>query len=110
MTLETPQQVEAELAATADYDVANDVGKAKRRVAALRRKLDFAAMSSEDGRSVQFQLQITENQLRQALAFVQANDSQSEAQRLANPNVTHADFSTFGQYAGGSSSNPEDLR
>jgi hypothetical protein len=32
--------IEAELADTADYDVAPDVSNAKRRVAALRRKLD----------------------------------------------------------------------
>ena len=38
--LSTLVGIEAELAATADYDLAVDVSKAKRRVAALRLKLD----------------------------------------------------------------------
>ena len=39
--LTTLARIEAELAGTADYDVALDVSKAKRRVAAMCRKLDF---------------------------------------------------------------------
>lgn len=39
--LTTLAGIEAELADTADYDVTLDVSKAKRWVAALRRKLDF---------------------------------------------------------------------
>ena len=46
--------IEAELAATADYDVENDVAKAKRRVAALRRKLDFPSSMGRDQQSMQF--------------------------------------------------------
>src|SRR5688572_216524 len=93
--------IEAELAATADYDVENDVGKAKRRVAALRRKLDFPSSMGRDQQSMQFAAQTIENQLNQALQFVQASVSPSDAQRLANPSVVHADFSTFRGYSQG---------
>ena len=93
--LTTIAGIEAELAATADYDVENDVAKAKRRVAALRRKLDFPASMGRDQQSMQFAVQTIENQLNQALQFVQASVSPSEAQQLANPSVLHADFSTF---------------
>lgn len=99
--LTTPANVETELAATCDYDVERDVAKAKRRVAALRRKLDFASSSSRDGQSLAFQQQIIQEQLNQALAFVVANETTTEAQRLANPSVLHADFSTFGPYSAG---------
>ena len=55
--------IEAELAATADYDVENDVAKAKRRVTALRRKLDFPSSIGRDQQSIQFAVQTIENQL-----------------------------------------------
>jgi hypothetical protein len=42
--LTTLTGIEAELAATADYDVSLDVYRAKRRVAALRRKLGLNRM------------------------------------------------------------------
>jgi predicted ATPase len=96
--LTTYENVEAELAATADYDVAQDADKAKRRIAALRRKLDFAAESSRDGQALKFQQQHIENQLNQALAWLRENGDQTNAQKLANPSVTHADFSTFRGY------------
>lgn len=99
--LTTIAGIEAELAATADYDVENDVAKAKRRVAALRRKLDFPQSMGRDQQSMQFAMQAIESQLQQALAFVQANVSPSEAQQLANPSVLHADFSTFRGYGQG---------
>lgn len=99
--LTTIAGIEAELAATADYDVENDVAKAKRRVAALRRKLDFPSSMGRDQQSMQFAVQTIENQLNQALKFVQASVSPSEAQRLANPSVVHADFSTFRGYSPG---------
>jgi hypothetical protein len=99
--LTTISGIEAELAATADYDVENDVAKAKRRVAALRRKLDFPQTMGRDQQSLQFAMQAIENQLQQALAFVQANVSPSEARQEANPNVLHADFSTFRGYSQG---------
>jgi hypothetical protein len=98
--LTTYDQVEAELAATAGYDVDYDVSLAKRRVAALRRKLDFAQQSAQGGQMVAFQMQIIENQLNQVLTWVRANDTPSDAQRLKNPSVTHADFSTFRGYGG----------
>ena len=46
--LTTPVGIEAELAATARYDVDDDLDLANRRVAALRRKLDFAQSASAD--------------------------------------------------------------
>jgi len=91
--------IEAELVDTADYDVALDVSKAKRRVAALRRKLDFPQSSGRGEQNVAFAMQAIENQLQQVLAWIAANDAPSEAQRLANPDVVHADFSTFRGYS-----------
>lgn len=96
--LSTLALIEAELAVTADYDVEQDVSKAKRRVAALRRKLDFPQSIARGEQNIAFALQILENQMRSALAFVALNTSPSEAQRLANPSVTHADFTTFRGY------------
>ncbi|MDP6717960.1 MAG: hypothetical protein QGF59_04885 [Pirellulaceae bacterium] len=52
--LTTPEGIEAELAATARYDVDDDLDLAKRRVAALRRKLDFAQSASADDNSYTF--------------------------------------------------------
>lgn len=98
-TLDTFAQVDAELAATADYDVEHDVAKAKRRVAALRRKLDFAASSARDSQSFEFQQKIIQDQLNQALAYVRAQETLTDAQQLANPSVLHADFSGFGGYS-----------
>jgi len=86
-------QVEAELAATAGYDINYSLSEAKRRVAALRRKLDFAQQSDENGRTIVFNHAIVQNQLNQALAYVRANDSAN-----GEPDVIHADFSTFGGY------------
>ena len=96
--LTTPSGIETVLADTADYDVERSVANAKRRVAALRRKLDFAASSSQDNQSIQYAQAIIQEQLNQALAFVRAHESLTDAERLANPSVTHGDFSTFGQY------------
>jgi len=97
--LSTPALIEAELAATADYDVASDVDKARRRVAALRRKLDFPQQVGRGEQSMAFYLQAIENQLKEARAFVAANTTPTDAQRLANPDVVHADFSTFRGYS-----------
>lgn len=94
-TLETLAQIEAELAATADYDVESDVAKAKRRVAALRRKLDFPQSVGRGEANVSFYIQAIENQIAQALAWISGNATPTEAQQLANPNVLHADFSTL---------------
>lgn len=98
--LTTLAGIEAELAATADYDVERDVSKAKRRVAALRRKLDFPQSTGRGEQNIAFTMQTIENQLQQAIAFVAGNETLTDAQRLANPSVTHADFSTFRGYCG----------
>lgn len=102
--LTTAAGIEAELAATSDYDVTYDVDKAKRFVAAGRRKAQFAEETGRGESSVKFNLIVLERQVAQAIAYVQANDTPSDARRLANPNVVHADFSTFNQYGGGSDS------
>jgi len=94
-TLNTFAQVDAELAATADYDIENDISKAKRRVAALRRKLDFVSSSTRDSQTMQFQQSEIRRQLQSAIDFVRGNQATTESQRLANPNVVHADFSQF---------------
>jgi len=99
--LTTATGIEAVLADTSRYDVDRDVTLAKRRVAALRRKLDFAASSARDGQSLQFQQQIIQDQLNQALAFIGAHETLTDAERLANPSVVHADFTTFGLYTNG---------
>ena len=91
--------VESELAATSDYDVTLDVDKCKRYVAAIRRKLHFASASGRDGVTIQFQHQVLSKELDKALAWLAANDAAaSEAARLRNPSVLHADFSNFGPY------------
>jgi hypothetical protein len=46
--------LKAELAITADHDVAIDVSKAKRRVAALRRKLDFPQSRGRGEQNIAF--------------------------------------------------------
>jgi hypothetical protein len=97
--LTTLAAIEAELAATADYDVAVDVSKAKRRVAALRRRLDFPQSSGRGEQNIAFAIAAIENQLQQVLTWIAANDTPSEAQRLANPDVVHADFSNFRGYS-----------
>jgi len=99
--LTTIAGIEAELVATADYDVENDVAKARRRVPALRCKLQYPSSMGRDQQSMQFAVQTIENQLAQVLAFIQANQPISEGQRLANPSVLHADFSTFRGYGPG---------
>ena len=55
--LTTLSGIEAELADTADYDVALDVSKAKRRVAALRRKLDFPQSTRSGEQNIAFAMQ-----------------------------------------------------
>ncbi|MEX0678068.1 MAG: hypothetical protein WD063_13385 [Pirellulales bacterium] len=81
--LTTLTGIEAELADTADYDVAIDVSKAKRRVAALRRKLDFPQSSGRGEQNIAFAMQAIENQLQQVLAWTAANDTPSETQAIA---------------------------
>jgi hypothetical protein len=80
--------IEAELAATADYDITLDVSKAKRRVAALRRKLDFPQSTGRGEQNIAFAMQAIENQLQQVRAWIAANETPSEVQRLANREPT----------------------
>jgi hypothetical protein len=96
--LTTPEQIDAELAATADYLVTKDVEKAKRRAAALERKLDFPEIFGLDGDSTKFALQHTKQLRDEAIAFVRANETRTDADRINNPDVIHADFSTFRGY------------
>jgi len=93
--LTTITGIEAVLAATSDYDTTRDAAKARRYVAAIRRRLHMAASSGRDGQTLQFNVQVLESELRAALAWLRANDSPTEQQRLNNPSVTHADFTTF---------------
>jgi hypothetical protein len=97
--LTTITGIEAELAVTADYDVSNDVEKAKRRVAALRRKLDFPQEFERDQQRAIFAVQQMERQLDKALAFVQSKETTTDANQLSNPNVLHADFSGTSRYS-----------
>jgi len=95
--LTTYANVESELAATAGYDVDDDLSQAKRRVAALRRKLDFAESSDENGTKIEFNHAIVEKQLSQVLMFheIKKKETLSDAEDLANPSVVHSDFSTL---------------
>lgn len=97
--LATLAGIEAELAETARYDVDGDVSLAKRRVAALRRKLDFPQSTGRGEQNIAFALQITQDELNKALAFIAANATPTDAQLLQNPSVLHTDFSTFRGYA-----------
>ncbi len=91
--LTTLSGIESELATTADYDIALDVAEAKRRVAALRRRLDFPQSSGRGEQNVAFAIAAIENQLQQVLAWIAANEMPSDAQRLSNPDVVHARLS-----------------
>ena len=86
--------------ATLGYDIENDVAKAKRFVVAVRGMLRFATMSTRDSVSMEHDPKILQAELERALAWLDANQPTTEAQRLANPDVVHADFSGFGQYGG----------
>ena len=98
VSLVTYVEVEAELAATAAYDVTTDVSLAQRRVAALRRKLDFAEASDENGRKVEFNHIVVQKQLDQVVEWVRNNAVLSDAAKLNDPSVIHADFSMFRSY------------
>lgn len=98
--LTTPSGVDAVLAATSAYDINASISEAQRYAVAMRRKIHFVQSTSNDGQSVQFSIQAFENQLQQCLAWLSANGATpTDAQLLANPAVTHADFSTFRGYA-----------
>src|SRR3990172_3425112 len=55
--LTTLAGIEAELADTADSDATLDVSKAKRRAAALRRKLDFPQSTGHGEQNIAFAMQ-----------------------------------------------------
>ncbi len=94
--LNTYADVDAELAATADYDVAGDIDKAQRRISALRRKLDFAQQAAQSGSNMAFALQITQDELKAAMSWLKANGPPpSDQQKCRNPSVTHYDQSTL---------------
>mgnify|MGYP000923884897 CR=1 FL=1 len=99
--LATLEGVEAVLAATSTYDVDGDTSMAARHIAALRRRLHFAASMGRDGQSMSVDTKALQDELRTAMAWLRANTTPSEARRLANPDVVHADFSTFRGYHGG---------
>ena len=86
------------LAATSTYDVDSDLAMAKRHLTALRRLKHFAASTSRDGQSMSMDLGAIEDEIQRCLAFIRSQDSQTDGQKKANPNVTHADFSTFRGY------------
>lgn len=92
--LETYTQVEAELAETAAYD--GNVTLAQRRLAALRRKIDFAETSDQNGAVVTFNHEVVERQIAKLEDFLAANAPDT----LDNASVIHTDFATFGGYAG----------
>jgi len=77
--LTTLAGIEAELADTADYDVTLDVSKPKRRMAALRRKLDFPQSTGRGEQNIAFAMQAIQDQLQQALAWIVANDTPTDA-------------------------------
>lgn len=93
--LTTFAQIEAELAVTATFDVDGDVAMAKRRLAALRRKLDFPSQIARGENNLQFAISAIENQIAYILAWISANADATETARLSNPDVTHADWRMF---------------
>jgi len=97
--LTTIAGIEAELTATLGYDVDSDVALARRRIMALRAKLDKVQEAFRRGElSVDVNVEAIERQLQMCLAWYTANAPQTDAQRLANPSVLHSDFSNFGPY------------
>lgn len=86
--------------ATCGYDTENDVSKCKRFIVAVRGMLRFASMSRRDSVSMEHDPAILQKELDRALSWLDANQLTTEAQRLANPDVVHADYSGFGQYGG----------
>lgn len=84
--------------ATCGYDVENDASKAARFVAAVRGMLRFASMSNRGDLRMEHDPTVLRDELTRAIAWISANPT--AAQRLANPDVVHADFSGFGQYGG----------
>lgn len=98
--LTTYDQVDAELAATASFRANASVAEARRRIAALTRKLDFAEQSDKNGELIRFNHQIVAAQLEAAIQFVEDNATPTDADRLNNPDVVHYDQTGFHNYGG----------
>ena len=101
-TLTTIADVDAELAATAECFVSRSVTDAKRRHAALTRKLDFAATGEDgSGRKFSFNLDVLSAQLAKLESLITSleTSTMSESDRLASPRMSAASFSTFNRYA-----------
>lgn len=95
----TPAGIKAVLDDTLDYDIESDATKANRRLKALRAKKQEALSSASRGSSsYSFDLAQLEKDIQEVMTWINANTTPTDAQRNANPSVTHADFSTFGQY------------
>lgn len=93
--LSTPELVDAVLAATCSYDVDNSLANCKRFIAAVRRKMQFPHQASRGGgasgiASVGYDLQVLQQQLREALVWRIQNDSTEDSN---NPAVSHFDAS-----------------
>jgi len=99
--LSTPALIKTEYLATSRYDVDDDLDLAKRHVAVLRALLLQPQTSARESDSLGFNQDMILEMLDAAKAFVAAKAPQSEANRLANPSVVHADFSQTGKYYGG---------
>jgi hypothetical protein len=89
---------QAQLLANADYDVAGDLDKARAYVGAARSLIAFSSSAMRDGTSVQFDMGALSKLMNQALRWIEANSTPSDAQLLANPSVVHADFSGLNGY------------
>lgn len=94
----TPAEIDNELALTADFEATEDVDKARRRLTALTRKLDLPEMASKDQESVRLAVLEIHAQQQFVRNWIVANSDPSDAQKLRNPSVVHADFSTFRGY------------
>ena len=83
------------LAETAHYDNPADVDLAKRRRAALRQVLVNASQSSQQGRSMAFDMRVIENDLARVEWWIRENDTPSEADRLRTTDCVLADWTAF---------------
>lgn len=93
-----PDAIETELQATDGYEFDGGVELAIRRVRALRAAMRLPESFNRRNEGATFDRKYLADQLQQALAYVAANQTQTDAQRLANPSVLHTDFSTFRGY------------
>lgn len=91
--------IDAIIADTGAYDQTGSSEDAWRRIRAIRQKIHLTPQSSgRDGMQITFAIQVLKDEEQQVLAWINANSTPTDAQRLNNPSVTHADFSTFREY------------